>query len=305
MAPPPIIARASWDDGSAAPRGEPAVGTVQVAFVHHTVGTNDYTPEEAADIVMSIARYHRDQNGWDDIGYNLLVDRFGQVFEGRAGGLERAIVGAHAQGWNSVSVGIACIGDFAREPLPSAASDALARLLAWKLSVHGVPVSGRVALTSGGGSTNRYPRAELVEFERISGHRDGGQTECPGAVLYAAMADLRTRAAAIAPSAPTPPPAQLTIARAAPRIPVGAQARLSGKATPGATVQLSVQRRDGRRLTRAGQALSVRAGSDGRWSARPRISRAGLHRIAARVGGTERAVYVRAIAERSGGVRAS
>lgn len=305
VAPPPIILRETWDDGSAAPRGEPSVGTVETAFIHHTVGTNDYAPEESADIVMSIARYHRDQNGWDDIGYNLLVDRFGQVFEGRAGGLDQAIVGAHAQGWNSVSVGIACIGNFAAEPLPSAARDALTQLVAWKLSLHGVPVSGRVALTSGGGSANRYPRGEVVEFERISGHRDGDQTECPGGALYGALGDLRARAVAIAPAPQAPPPAALTIARTASRIAVGGEARVRGKAAPGATVRLVVQRSNGRRLTQAGQATSVRAGRDGRWSARLRLSRAGLHRITARAGATERAVYVRAMADRSGGVRAS
>ena len=73
--------------------------------MHHTVNANDYGPEDSAAIVLGIARYHRDHNGWNDIGYNFLVDQYGQIFEGRAGGIDLAIVGAQAQGFNSVSTG--------------------------------------------------------------------------------------------------------------------------------------------------------------------------------------------------------
>ena len=97
-----IITRTQWGGDSVPPRAAPEYGEVQAAFVHHTVSSNDYGPEESAGIVLGIARYHRDSNGWNDIGYNFLVDQYGQVFEGRAGGIDQAVIGAQAQGYNSL-----------------------------------------------------------------------------------------------------------------------------------------------------------------------------------------------------------
>jgi len=192
---PAIVPRASWGGDSVPPRGAPSYGTVQAAFVHHTVTAIDYAPEDSPGIVLGIARYHRDSNRWNDIGYNFLVDRYGVIFEGRAGGVEAAVIGAQAQGWNSVSTGIACLGTFTNLPLDAPAIDALARLIGWKLSLHGVPVQGQVTLISGGGESNRYASGTPVAFERISGHRDGCETSCPGESLYAQLPDLRVRAA--------------------------------------------------------------------------------------------------------------
>jgi N-acetylmuramoyl-L-alanine amidase len=196
--PPPIIPRSAWGGDSVPPREPPVYGEVQLAFVHHTVTANDYGPEESAGIVLSIARYHRNSMGWNDIGYQFLVDKYGQVFEGRAGGIDQAVVGAQAQGWNSTSTGIACIGDFTAVAQTPEGMDALARLIGWKLSVHGVPTTGEVTVVSAGGETNRYPAGTPVTFQRISGHRDGNNTACPGNVLYTQLDQLRTAAAQFA-----------------------------------------------------------------------------------------------------------
>ena len=195
---PPIIARAQWGGDQVPPRADPSYGEVRLAFVHHTVTANGYAPEESASIVLGIAKYHRDHNKWNDLGYNFLVDRHGQIFEGRAGGTELAVIGAQAQGYNSHSTGIACLGTFTDAGLDPAGIESLSRVLAWKLPLHGAPVNGKVTVTSGGGESNRYAYGSSVTFERISGHRDGDSTACPGNQLYDQLAAVRRRAGELA-----------------------------------------------------------------------------------------------------------
>ena len=274
--PPPITPRAAWGGDSCPPRTTPEIGTVQLAFVHHTVTANDYAPEDSASIVLGICRYHRNTNGWNDIGYNFLVDRYGQVFEGRAGGIDQAVIGAQAQGYNSDSTGIACLGDFTGVAQTPQGIDALARLIAWKLSLHGVPVTGQVTLTSRGGSENRYPSGTPVTLERISGHRDGDKTSCPGDTLYTQLPDLRTKAAAFAS-----PVSAVTLRAAKPTVRFPASLALSGTlrfsdgASPdGAVVQVQFQA--------SGAAWQVigtaRADGAGAWSAKLRAPSTGALR---------------------------
>lgn len=224
--PPPIIPRSAWGGDQVPPRQAPQYGTVQLAFVHHTVTANDYQPQDSAGIVLAIAKYHRDTNGWNDIGYNFLVDRYGQVFEGRAGGTDQAVVGAQAQGYNSVSTGVANIGTFQSVAQTDAAMQALAQLLGWKLSLHGVPCEGLVTVTSNGGSDNRYGAGTKVTLNRISGHRDGDMTDCPGDVLYGQIPALRPRASALA--APVVPRAIVTLTLPAQAPAYGDDAMFSG-----------------------------------------------------------------------------
>ena len=195
---PTFVSRSEWGAGQCRPRTTPEYGSVKAVVVHHTVSLNDYSAAEAPAIVLAICRYHRNSNGWNDIGYNFLVDKYGQVFEGRAGGIDQAVVGAHAQGYNSVSTGIACLGDFTAIAQTPQAMDVLARVIGWKLSLHAVPTQGLVTVTSAGGPSNRYPLGTPVTFERISGHRDGDNTACPGDVLYTQLPQLRTAAAQFA-----------------------------------------------------------------------------------------------------------
>ena len=168
---------------------------MRFAIVHHTAGQNDYTRAQAPAIVEGIELYHVQGNGWNDIGYNFLVDRFGTIYEGRYGGIDKNVVGAHALGFNTGSAGVAVIGTFDSKAPLQVAQDALARLLSWRLDVAHVNPLGLLTVISGG--SERYAKGIPVTLRTISGHRDTGFTECPGNALYARLDAIAAAAASI------------------------------------------------------------------------------------------------------------
>jgi hypothetical protein len=167
------------------------------AFVHHTAGSNGYTRSQADDVVRGIYAYHTRVRGWCDIGYNFLVDRYGDVFEGRSGGVTTNVIGAAQMGFNTGAFSVSVMGTFDHVAPPRAAIRALQRILAWRLDVAHVNPASRHTMTSGGGSTTRYERGTQVRLHTISGHRDTGLTDCPGGRLYALLPRIRDRVARI------------------------------------------------------------------------------------------------------------
>jgi hypothetical protein len=187
---PAIITRSGWHADESIRRGTPFYAdAVHLAIVHHTAGSNSYTKAQSASIVKAIELYHVKGNGWNDIGYNFLVDKYGQIFEGRYGGMTRAVIGAHAQGFNTGSVGIAVIGDFSSTGITPAARAALVSLIAWRLDLdHVDPLSSVVRVSSG---NPRYASGRAVTLRAVSGHRDVYPTSCPGQSLYAQLPSIR------------------------------------------------------------------------------------------------------------------
>ncbi|MEV0639986.1 peptidoglycan recognition protein [Streptomyces sp. NPDC050619] len=166
---------------------------VKAAFVHHTASGNGYRCAQAPSVIRGIYRYHVKSMGWRDIGYNFLVDKCGNIYEGRAGGVAKPVLGAHTLGFNTNSMGIAVLGSFGATKPSGAAVKAVARLTAWKLGLHGANPSGKTYLKSGGG--NLYRKGKNVRLNVISGHRDGFLTACPGWQLYRKLGTTRTTAA--------------------------------------------------------------------------------------------------------------
>ena len=191
---PRIVLRAGWQADESIVRTKPTYAdTLRMAHVHHTAGTNTYTRAQAPAVVRAIEVYHVEGNGWNDIGYNALVDRFGTVYEGRAGGIDRNVVGAHARGFNTGSFGIAVMGDFRTVAPPQAALDALVQTLAWRLDLAHVDPLGTFNAISAG--NERFGPGIPVFLRAISGHRDTGLTTCPGEKLYALIPSLAQRVA--------------------------------------------------------------------------------------------------------------
>jgi photosystem II stability/assembly factor-like uncharacterized protein len=196
--PQPVIhLRPTW--GARPPAKPIEYGTTTLlGVVHHTVSSNAYASADVPAILRSIQAYHLDVQGWDDIGYQFLVDRYGRLWEGRHGGIDLPVVGAHAKGFNTDTFGVSGIGEFTAESAPATMVSAIADLMAWRLGLYGVLADGRTTITSTGNES--FAEGQTVSFPAIVGHRDTRPTECPGARLYALLPTIRTSARARQPA---------------------------------------------------------------------------------------------------------
>jgi hypothetical protein len=187
---PSIILRSQWGAKPHTKCSNSLLGpSTKGAIIHHTVGSNSYSKAESAKIVRATQAYHMNSRGWCDIGYNFLVDKYGQIFEGRAGGISKQVWAAHAgnKAVNEYTVGVSLMGTFTRTAPSSAMKEATAKLVAWRFSLAKLPAKGTYSI---GGLT----------LNRIAAHRNVLSTECPGAVAYAwigASGGLRDRVASL------------------------------------------------------------------------------------------------------------
>jgi hypothetical protein len=191
---PKIRSRHAWGANERLRTRRPTFGVVRVGFVHHTVNTNGYTRAQVPAIIRGIYAFHTQVNGWSDIGYNFLVDRFGRIWEGRFGGVARNVIGAHTLGYNDVAFAMSAIGNFQTAQPPPVMVRAFGRLMAWKLGINNVHAGDLHQLLHG------------HKFRAISGHRDAGATLCPGVHLYTKIPVIRQIAARAQRGAPRPAP---------------------------------------------------------------------------------------------------
>ncbi|MDH6110807.1 hypothetical protein P3T36_004381 [Kitasatospora sp. MAP12-15] len=192
---PGIVTRAGWGaDESLRASGFVYTDAVKVVFVHHTDTSNDYDCSDSPKLIRSIYQYHVQSNGWRDIGYNFLVDKCGTIYEGRAGGVDQPVLGAHTLGFNTDSSGVAALGTFDSDAPPQAQLDGIAKITAWKLGLTGRDAGGSADLVSASDGS-RYPTGTTHTFDAVSGHRDAFNTDCPGDALFGHLGDLRAEAA--------------------------------------------------------------------------------------------------------------
>ncbi len=195
-----VHSRADWGADESIRSGSPSYASrVDAVVVHHTAGSNDYTQADVPRRIRADYAYHVKSRGWSDLGYNLVVDKFGGIWEGRAGGLGRATIGSHAQGFNTRTLGVSLLGDMTRATPTPAALSAFDRVGAYAALTWRFDPRTSVTLTSGG--SPRFRSGARVTLPRVFGHKDTGQTACPG-VLYDHLAQIRTDANALLGPAP-------------------------------------------------------------------------------------------------------
>ncbi|MFI5714982.1 N-acetylmuramoyl-L-alanine amidase [Nocardia sp. NPDC051750] len=193
---PRVITRNQWGADESIRCQEPTYDDgLGGITVHHTAGRNDYSQGESAGIVRAVYAYHSQTLGWCDIGYNALVDKYGQIFEGRYGGLNEPVQGAHAGGFNENTSGVAIMGDYQAEQPTDASIEATGKFIGWRAKIAGLDPKGQTTMYSEGTEFTRYARGEEVKLPVVFAHRDVGNTSCPGDAAYAQMDRIRTIAA--------------------------------------------------------------------------------------------------------------
>lgn len=210
VAAPAVLSRAQWgaDESwrSEAPRYNT---TLEQVHIHHTASGNDYAEADVPGLLRGFYRYHTKSLGWSDIGYNFLVDRFGRVWEGRAGGVDKLVRGAHTLGFNATSTGISVIGNYDSVSPGAPILAAVSQVAAWKLAAYGRDPVGTVAVVSEG--SDKYRARRIATLPVIDGHRDTNDTACPGGLLYARLPAIRRQVKELMAGVPVTPPTVATV----------------------------------------------------------------------------------------------
>lgn len=188
---PPIVTRAEWGaDESLRDKRLENSDTFKVAFVHHTAGSNNYTRSESPAVVRGLYSYYVNTLDYADMGYNFLVDKYGTIYEGRAGSITKPVRSAASGGFNTDTLAVVAMGNFESAQAPDAMVRGISKILAYRLSrFHRDPFGSKV-LTAEVGSS-KYPAGRKVSMKVISGHRDSQLTACPGGNLYKRIPTIR------------------------------------------------------------------------------------------------------------------
>lgn len=212
----PYLSRAAWgaDESLRFRDGTeywpPEFYPVQTLTVHHTAGAND-DPDPAAT-VRAIYYYQAVTQDWGDIGYHLLVDEAGRVYEGRwsgpdgvpvfdgtANGRPLGVTAAHVGGFNTGNLSVCLLGDFTSRLPTTAAWESTVRVLAGLARVCGLDPLGTTDYVNPVNSATKT-------VQTISGHRDWAATQCPGNMFYPHLPTVRSQVAGLLAVVPRKPP---------------------------------------------------------------------------------------------------
>lgn len=210
VARPNLITRAQWGADESWRNQDPGMGTKIIAgFLHHTASSNGYSASQGPAQMRSLYSYYTHSLHYKDLAYSFLIDLYGNVYEGRSGcprvvttacdGPSRPAIGAHTAGMNVNTFAISAIGNF-QEASPGSAAlakmdEAIAGLMAWKIAPYGLDPKAiaNIPMSSDPHHLSRYKEGDVAHVLTISGHRDVGQTVCPGKFLYPELPAIRDR----------------------------------------------------------------------------------------------------------------
>lgn len=209
VARPNIVSRAEWGADESLRDPSPRIGEKIIAgFLHHTATTNSYQPEDGPAQMRDLYAFFINVRKFSDIAYNFLVDRYGVIYEGRAGclpnppspcdGPSRPVIGGHTAGMNRNTFAVSVLGNFETTKPDSATAEkivnSVSALMAWKLAPYNLYPSTitRIKSTDTQG-LSKFPNGAVASIPVISGHRDVGKTVCPGKYLYPYLPEIRAR----------------------------------------------------------------------------------------------------------------
>ncbi|MDZ4216812.1 MAG: N-acetylmuramoyl-L-alanine amidase [Candidatus Gracilibacteria bacterium] len=171
--------------------------SVKKIVIHHTAEhVKDVNSDERIDsrdyplTVRAIYVYHTKSRGWGDIGYHYLVDPDGNVYEGRAGGLN--VVAAHVLCQNTSTVGVSVMGNFVEQGVPQKTFEGLVQIVRYLTDVYHINPLGKSSFR-GSIIPNIVTHAEMGEVTK--GFIGQGATACPGTHLKEEMPGLRVAVA--------------------------------------------------------------------------------------------------------------
>lgn len=207
---PRIISRVEWGANESWRDADAAMGTgILAGFMHHTATTNSYAADQGPAQMRALYAYYTKGLRYKDMAYSFLVDRYGNIYEGRSGcprvmttpcdGPSMPAVGAHTAAMNVNTFAVSVIGNYQTEKPPAASMAAIvegvASTMAWKIAPYGLTADGYSDVPVGPDpeDQSRYAEGDIAHIQTVSGHRDVGRTVCPGQYLYPALPTIRAR----------------------------------------------------------------------------------------------------------------
>lgn len=246
---PPIVTRAQWGaNESLRDKRLENSDTFKVAFVHHSAGSNNYSRSESPAVVRGLYSYYVNTLHYADMGYNFLVDKYGTIYEGRAGSITKPVRSAASGGFNTNTLAVVAMGNFESAPASDAMARGIAKVLAYRLARYHRDLFGRKVLKAEVGSS-KYSAGTKAKFKVISGHRDSQLTACPGGNLYRKLPKIRRLAAGYMGASLIEPTLSRTSVPMGSEVVIGARARVTQRQRWALTVRDFCSREVVRRMT--------------------------------------------------------